>query len=110
MFEVLESVKIESHPFGVDAALINSHLGAVGLVQTYNWHEWQEPIPEPAEVADMSLIDCVKHVTRLVRADRTQEGILWYSITSGLMGKICSIAYKNSEAQRIPLLSELDGR
>ena len=110
MFEVLESVKIESHPFGLDAALINSHLGAVGLIQTYNWNEWHESIPEPEEVVDMSLIDCVKHVTRLVRADRTQEGILWYSITSGLMGKICSIAYKSSEAQRIPLLSELDGR
>lgn len=110
LFEALDSVKIESHPFGLDTAFMNSRLGAVGLIQPYNWNAWEVPFPESEEVVDMPLLDCVKQVTRIVRADRTEEGFLWFSITSGILGKICQLAYEKSGGGHIPSLSDLEAQ
>ena len=86
---------------------INSLLGAVHLIQPFNWNEWGEPFPVEEEIANLSLEDCIRQVTRIARADRTQEGILWLTIRSGVMARICTVAQQKSKGARIPSLAKL---
>lgn len=89
-------------------AQVNSCLGAVRLIQPFNWTNWYEPLPTLDEAKDLSLAQCVKQVTRLVRADRTQEGVLARSIEVGLLEALCRTAHEKSESGLIPIFQDLD--
>lgn len=87
-------------------AQLNSLLGSVGLVQPFNWNAWKVPVPEIHEIWKLSEDDCVRHVTRFVRADRTNEGVLRGSLRSGVLPALCLVAFAHSGGDRaLPLNS-----
>ena len=95
-------------------AQLNRTLGSVGLVQPFNWNAWRAPFIEFHEMWDLPLIDCVKHVTRVVRMDRTSEGVLWGALRSGALTILCTVAFSQIEGSHstsgsVPSLEILEG-
>ena len=86
-------------------------IGALHLVQPFDWPAWAVSVPDAGESLDhLSLIDCIKHITRIVRADRTNEGVLEWSVTAGVMAELCRVAHHKSQGQPIPSLDDLEPR
>ena len=94
-------------PTELDVVEINSLLGAVNLIQPFDWNAWAKPFPATEEIGNLSLEDCVRQITRIVRADRTQEGVLWMSIRSGAMFQLTAIAHRRANGEWIPSLAKL---
>ena len=86
---------------------VNSLLGSVHLIQPFDWMAWNAHLPTTEEIANLSLGDCVKQITRLSRADRTNEGVLWGSLRSGLRLALCRAAQQRSGGHPIGSLSDL---
>jgi hypothetical protein len=104
--ELNELAKIE-FPDEFQVGKLNSLLGSVNLIQPFDWMSWSATFPSTEEIASLSLLDCVKQVTRLSRADRTHEGILWGALRAGALEALCLAAYKQSGGRLIGSLREL---
>ncbi len=101
-----ELAKIEN-PDEIQVGKVNSLLGSVHLIQPFNWTSWNIPFPSTDEIPSLSLSDCVKQITRLSRADRTNEGVLWGALRSGILRALCNSAQQRAGGQRIGPLSDL---
>ena len=101
-----ELAKIE-YPDEAQVGKVNSLLGSVHLIQPFNWRSWNIPFPTTDEIPSLSLVDCVKQITRLCRADRTNEGILWGALRSGILQALCRSAQQRAGGQPIGSLSDL---
>ena len=101
-----ELAKIE-YPDEAQVGKVNSLLGSVHLIQPFNWRSWNIPFPTTDEIPSLSLVDCVKQITRLCRADRTNEGILWGALRSGILEALCRSAQQRAGGQPIGSLSDL---
>ena len=101
-----ELAKIE-YPDEAQVGKVNSLLGSVHLIQPFNWRSWNIPFPTTDEIPSLSLVDCVKQITRLCRADRTNEGILWGALRSGILQALCSSAQQRAGGQPIGSLGDL---
>ena len=101
-----ELAKIE-YPDEAQVGKVNSLLGSVHLIQPFNWRSWNIPFPTTDEIPSLSLVDCVKQITRLCRADRTNEGILWGALRSGILQALCSSAQQRAGGQPIGSLIDL---
>jgi hypothetical protein len=62
------------------------------MIQPFNWNAWEAPLPALHEIWGLSADDCVKYVTRLSRADRTNEGVLWGALQGGALTLFCTVA------------------
>lgn len=105
-FGLTQAVRVKE-PSEMEVGKINSLLGALNLIQPFNWNAWKEPFPAMEEIANLSLEDCIRQITRVVRADRTQEGVLFATIRSGTMARICVVAHQKSKGAPIPPLAKL---
>ena len=94
-------------PDFVEIAKLNSLLGSVGLVQPFNWRAWGAATPEQHEVWQLNIYECIQHITRLVRAERTYEGVLYSALRSGLLPALCLVAFQRTEGKRAPVLGEV---
>ena len=101
-----ELAKIE-YPDEAQVGKVNSLLGSVHLIQPFNWRSWNIPFPTTDEIPSLSLVDCVKQITRLCRADRTNEGILWGALRSGILEALCRSAQQRAGGQPIGSLIDL---
>jgi hypothetical protein len=106
-FELIQNAEQASDSSSFSSAEMSIALGALHLVQPFNWNQWPEPVPSREDVEDLSLLQCIKQVTRIVRADRTNEGVLWGAAHTGLLSGLCTTAQRLSAGQRIPSLQEL---
>ena len=88
-------------------ARVSVLLGAVHLIQPFDWNAWQEPWPSADDVGGLTMEQCVKHVTRIARANRFNEGVLSASIQSGLLASLCRVAYERAAGGRVPALADL---
>jgi hypothetical protein len=76
VFDGLAELAQLSWPSEGQVGQLNSLLGSVHMIQPFNWNAWEAPLPALHEIWGLSADDCVKHVTRLSRADRTNEGVV----------------------------------
>jgi hypothetical protein len=95
------------YPTEREVAKLNSMLGSVGLVQPFNWNKWNAPRIEFHEMWFLTLEDCIKFVTRIVRADRTSEGILWGALHAGALTILCTVAHERAAGEPIPSVKDL---
>jgi hypothetical protein len=58
-------------------------------------------------VWQLNIYECIQHITRLVRADRTYEGVLYGALRSGLLPALCLVAFQRTEGKRAPVLGEV---
>jgi hypothetical protein len=108
LFEGLkEAARVQSPDEG-SVGRVNDLLGSVHLVQPFSWTTWQVPFPSRETIHELSLVDCIKQITRLSRADRTQEGILWGALRSGVLLEICRVAWLQAGGGPVGTLAELD--
>ena len=77
-------------------------LAQLNLIQPFDWMHWHEPYPATAQVKMMDLETAVKHITRIVRADRFMEGTLMACIKSGLLLGLCLVARERSHGEQVP--------
>ena len=83
-------------PSEADVVGVTSLIARVDLIKVFNWRAWEAPYPEESELLEFSYDDCVKHITRIVRVNRTQEGVLWGAIKSGMFVQLCATAHRKS--------------
>ena len=79
----------------------------LNLVQPFNWPQWPAPPLEDTRPDDLSLRDCVRHITRIARQSRFVEGLFEACATEGQLGSLCRRAYELS-AGVVPTFSDLD--
>lgn len=96
------------YPDELQVGRVNGLLGSVHLIQPFKWTSWNVPFPAPEEIAGLTLVDCIKQITRLARADRTNEGILWGALRSGALEALCRTAHERSRGKVVGLLSDLE--
>ena len=105
LFQAIAQLATESYWSELDAGQLSSLLGRVGLVQPFNWNAWNAPSPEIHEMWMLSAHDCIRHVTRIVRAERFNEGVLKSAVRSGRLSVLCTVALGHSGGARMSLLS-----
>jgi hypothetical protein len=107
LFRGLEEAALIDTPNEIAVARVNVLLGSLHLVQPFNWMSWGAPFPTPDEIDSLSLENCIRHITRVSRADRTNEGVLWSTVQSGVLLAICKVAYRRAEGKTVGSLSDL---
>jgi hypothetical protein len=108
LFEGLKEFAQIEDPDELQVGRVNSLLGSVHLIQPFKWTSWNKPFPEPEEIPDLSLVDCIKQITRISRFDRTNEGILWEVLRSGALEALCRTAHERSGGQIVGPLSNME--
>lgn len=108
LFELLDQARYVDGPDELHLARVGSALGSVGLVKPFRWTSWRTPFPRVEEIPSLSLTDCVRQVTRIVRADRTNEGILWGALQSGDLAAICRVAHRLNAGEVVGPLDDLE--
>ena len=83
------------------AAMCIPKIGALNLIQRFNWHEWQEPFPEATQVKSMDLETAVKHITRICRAERFHQNFIWGPIKSGLLLDLCLVVREHTNGESV---------
>jgi len=104
LFTSLDDAARIDDPSNLEPTKINGLLASLNLVQPFEWRAWKTPIPALDAIPSLSMNDCVKQITRLVRANRTEEGLLWSSIKSGHLPALCRAARNCAAGQSIGLL------
>lgn len=98
----------ESNQIGDDEHLsVVQQLGALRLVQPFNWNAWGAEVISVADLDQLDIYDCVRHITRIVRADRFSEGILAGMISSGYLRVLCSVARRRAAGKPVPKLPKV---
>ena len=83
------------------AAMCIPKIGALNLIQRFNWPEWQEPFPEATQVKSMDLETAVKHITRICRAERFHQNFIWGPIKSGLLLDLCLVVREHTNGESV---------
>lgn len=102
-----------TNPNERDVGDVNSLLAGVRLIQPFDWMKWRVGWPTLEEIEDLSLADCVRHITRLVRSERYREdevinGSMWQSLRNGELEKYCRTAYLRSGGTIVPTFEEME--
>jgi hypothetical protein len=112
LFAGLAASRVIERPTESDLANVVSLLAGVRLIQPFDWMKWQVMAPSLDEIPSLSLADCVRHITALVRSERYREadvvdGSVWYSLCEGRIESICETARIATNAGIVPPLEEL---
>jgi hypothetical protein len=101
----------EREAAGMDGAWsaidIHTLVYALNLVQPFNWPQWSVPPIFDTRPADLSLKDCVRHITRITRQSRFVEGLFEACATEGQLGWLCRRAYELGGGV-VPTFTDLD--
>lgn len=108
LFEGLEEGARVEYPDELQVAKVAGALGSVGLVKPFRWTSWQVPFPSSEEIQSLSLVDCVRQITRVVRAERTNEGVLWGALRSGALVEMCRVAHRHTQGDVVGPLPDLE--
>ena len=98
----LQDLAILAQPDEYRVAMCMPKVGALNLVQPFNWRQWTEPFPETVQFKLMDLETAVKHITRICRAERFIEGVFMGSVKSGLLLGLCLVVREHTRGERAP--------
>jgi Family of unknown function (DUF6508) len=109
LFSIFSVDEMDPLKLEVSTARITSALGALHLVQVFNWSEWIENRggwPTLETTKNMDLNDCVRTLTAIVRTNRFNEGALAGSIRSGMFRALVRRAEELAHGEEVPAISE----
>jgi hypothetical protein len=69
-------------------------IGAVGLVRPFSWNTWEAPMLTTEMVANLNDEMAWKHMTRIVRADRFNEGVFASYARAGVLTALARHLYE----------------
>ena len=98
----LQELAILAQPDEYRVAMCMPKVGALNLVQPFNWRQWTEPFPEIVQFQLMDLETAIKHITRICRAERFMEGVFMGSVKSGLLLGLCLVVREHTRGERAP--------
>ena len=79
-------------------------LARLNLVQPFDWMQWPELPLSEVDIDRLDIHGCVRHITRLVRADRFCENFLAGWIQGGDFRMLCEAARRQTSGKRAPTL------
>lgn len=82
-------------------------LGGLRLIQPFDWNAWGAEMVPVSDLGRLDIHDCVRHITRLVRADRFSEGVLAGAIAGGYLRTLCVVARERAAGKPVPTLAKL---
>ena len=91
----------------VDHLDVVERLGGLRLIQPFNWNAWDAEMIPLADLNQLDIHDCVRHITRIVRADRFSEGILAGAVSSGYLRALCEVARDRAADHPVPALPKI---
>ena len=109
LFSIFSRDESDSLKSEVGVAKITSALGALRLVQVFDWNGWiqdQGGWPTIDSVEHMDLNDCVRTLTAIVRSNRFNEGVLADAVRSGMVNVLVRRSEKLSHGLEIPSISD----
>ena len=98
----LQELAVLAEPGEYRVAMCMPKVGALNLVQPFNWRQWTEPFPEAVQCKLMDLETAIKHITRICRAERFMEGVFMGSLKSGVMLGLCLVVREHTRGERAP--------
>ena len=98
----LQELAVLAQPDEYRVAMCMPKVGALNLVQPFNWRQWTEPFPETIQCQLMDLETAIKHITRICRAERFMEGVFMGSVKSGLLLGLCLVVREHTRGERAP--------
>jgi hypothetical protein len=104
LLETLERLENSTEVIGKDHLSVVQQLGGLHLVQPFNWNAWGAEMVPVADLGQLDMGDCVRHITRIVRADRFSEGVLAGVVISGYLRAMCTVARDCANGSRVPEL------
>ena len=101
------------NPTDSNLAQVNRILGSVRLIQPFNWPAWKVWWPQLDEIPHLSLADCVRHITRMVRAERFADAEVtsrptWGMLVDGRLEALCRTAFLHTGGAIVPPFAEMD--
>ena len=98
----LQELAVLAQPDEYRVAMCMPKVGALNMVQPFNWRQWTEPFPEIVQFQLMDLETAIKHITRICRAERFMEGVFMGSVKSGLLLGLCLVVREHTRGERAP--------
>ena len=98
----LQELAVLAQPDEYRVAMCMPKVGALNLVQPFNWRQWTEPFPEIVQFQLMDLETAIKHITRICRAERFMEGVFMGSVKSGLLLGLCLVVREHTRGECAP--------
>ena len=98
----LQELAVLVEPGEYRVAMCMPKVGALNLVQPFNWRQWTEPFPEAVQCKLMDLETAIKHITRICRAERFMEGVFMGSVKSGVLLGLCLVVREHTRGERAP--------
>lgn len=97
---------LETHPTHDerDHVVMKSCIAKLHLVQPFDWMQWQAPMLSEVDIDELSIDDCIRHITRLVRGDRFAENLLAGWIHEGYFRALCEVARRKADGEPVPSL------
>ncbi len=89
-FEAAIDERLKRREGPTDGLLFRFHMaiGAAGLVRPFPWTQWEAPMLTKAMVQNLNDEMAWKHMTRIVRADRFNEGVFDAYARSGVLTEL----------------------
>ena len=97
----LQELAVLAEPGEYRVAMCMPKVGALNLVQPFNWRLWTEPFPEPEQARLLDLETAIKHITRICRAERFHENSIWGHIRSGLLMGLCLVVREHTRGELV---------
>ena len=88
-------------------------LASLRLVQVFNWNKWIQDRggwPTADDIDTLSMFDCIRLFTAVVRSDRFNEGALAGFAGAGLLRKVAVRAHDQSLDAEVPSLPEIQAK
>ena len=98
----LQELAVLVEPGEYRVAMCMPKVGALNLVQPFNWRQWTEQFPEAVQCKLMDLETAIKHITRICRAERFMEGVFMGSVKSGVLLGLCLVVREHTRGERAP--------
>ncbi len=89
-----------------DQVAMKQAIAKLHLVQPFDWMQWSAPMLSEVDVDSLSIEDCVRHITRLVRGDRFAENLLAGWIREGYFRTLCEAARRKADGKPVPSLRQ----
>ena len=103
LFKMFDAMLLETPSDELDFRMqVTPQMYSLRLIQAFNWPAWKEPYPTVEQARQMSLEDALKHIFRIRRQDRFEEGLFDMTIQSGLIPALCLVVKKHTNGGIAP--------
>lgn len=109
LFSVLPEGSADPLGNSSESASLVSALGALNLIQSFNWNEWLSARggwPDRDEVRDLDILECIRTITALSRSERFNSGTLSSATRTGFLQALVKRAQKLAGGHEVPLLQD----